>query len=808
MRDYVIDIGRSTVTSPTLVKSEVSSPLPMKNAVSCHETPRPTRTDGVPVSKKLRVAIAGNPNAGKSSLFNALTGGRQHVGNWPGKTVERKVGSVAQDGIEIELIDLPGTYSLSAYSAEEIIARDFLIEGKPDAVICVVDASNLERNLYLTVQILELGLPVIVALNMSDQATTRGLHIDTALLSDQLAAPVVATVGSRGLGVDALKHEILAMAKDPSAAEICLCEPGPAGSLHSPSSQKQIRFRLDYGPDIEAAVSHLQSNKLAHQLNGSLSPRWFVAKLLEGDANIQHQVAVLGGSDEFLAEVNREAAHLSQLAGEDADTLIADKRYTWINELVHNVVARPESQVRSLTDRIDNIVTNKLVGIPIFLLAMWATLKFTADVSKPFLNWISFTINGPITHWAQGLLAAIGLGGTWLASLIVDGVIAGVGGVLVFVPVLMALYFVLALLEDSGYMARAAFVMDRLMNALGLHGKSFLPMLVGFGCTVPAFYATRTLENPKDRLLTALLVPFMSCGARLPVYLLFAAIFFSSISGSVVFGMYLLGILIAILIGIALKHTAFRGKQTSAFVMELPPYRVPSLRSIWFHVRENTMSFLQKCSTIIVVMSTLLWFAMAIPVGGGEFAKIDIQRSLFARIAQASAPVFKPLGFGSWEAAGALFTGFVAKEVVISTMAQIYNVQPAEESAPTSFTQDLAEIGGGFVTASVDTVKALPLVVGIDLRDQGAQSQQTDLMQAIRAAFQRISQVQGTGHGALAALAFMVFVLIYTPCMAAISAERQEFGSRIMWASILGQTVLAWLLALLVFQGGLLLGLG
>jgi ferrous iron transport protein B len=471
---------------------------------------------------------------------------------------------------------------------------------------------------------------------------------------------------------------------------------------------------------------------------------------------------------------------------------------------VHRAVARPENQVRSLTDRIDNIVTNKLVGIPIFLLAMWATLKFTADVSKPFLNWISFVINGPITNWAQGLLAAIGLGGTWIASLIVDGVIAGVGGVLVFVPVLMALYFVLALLEDSGYMARAAFVMDRLMNALGLHGKSFLPMLVGFGCTVPAFYATRTLENQKDRILTALLVPFMSCGARLPVYLLFAAVFFSSISGSVVFGMYLLGILIAILIGIALKHTAFRGKQASAFVMELPPYRVPSFKSIWFHVRENTMGFLQKCSSIIVVMSTLLWFAMAIPVGGGEFARTDIQHSLFAHVAEASAPVFKPLGFGSWEAAGALFTGFVAKEVVISTMAQIYNVEPAEETAPSSFTQDLADIGGGFVTATVDTVKALPLVVGIDLRDQGAQSQQTDLMQAIRGAFQQISG----GHGALAALAFMVFVLVYTPCMAAISTERQEFGSRIMWVSIFGQTGLAWLLALLVFQGGLLLGLG
>jgi ferrous iron transport protein B len=344
------------------------------------------------------------------------------------------------------------------------------------------------------------------------------------------------------------------------------------------------------------------------------------------------------------------------------------------------------------------------------------------------------------------------------------------------------------------------------MNALGLHGKSFLPMLVGFGCTVPAFYATRTLENQKDRILTALLVPFMSCGARLPVYLLFAAVFFSSIGGSVVFGMYLLGIVIAIVVGLVLKGTAFKGKQASAFVMELPPYRLPSLRSIWFHVREHTAGFLRKCSSIIVVMSTLLWFATAIPVGGdGKFAETDIQHSLFARVSDAAAPVFAPLGFGSWEAAGALFTGFVAKEVVVSTMAQIYNVAPSEaESIQTSFVQDVIDIGSGFVSATVDTLKTLPLIVGIDLRGGVAEEQQTDLMLAIRGGFDRISG----GHGALAALAFMVFVLVYTPCMAAISAERQEFGSGVMWASIIGQSGLAWLLAFAIFQGGLLLGLG
>lgn len=565
-------------------------------------------------------------------------------------------------------------------------------------------------------------------------------------------------------------------------------------------------FILDYGREIESELARLQSIITASRINLNISPRWLAVKLLEGDAGVQQQVGAMEGGAAWIDEAQRAAARLAGRAGDDADTLIADRRYSWINALVRRSVTHPENQSISLSDRIDQIVTNRFFGIPIFLFAMWTTLKITADVSAPFLDWVDFLITGPITTWALGLLSAIGLGGTWIASLLVDGVIAGVGGVLVFVPVLMALYFVLGLLEDSGYMARAAFVMDRLMNALGLHGKSFLPMLIGFGCTVPAFYATRTLENQRDRILTALLVPFMSCSARLPVYLLFAAVFFSTVSGTVVFGMYLLGILIAIVVGLILKSTAFKGKQASAFVMELPPYRVPSLKSIWFHVREHTAGFLRKCSSIIVVMSILLWFATAIPVGGdGKFAQTDIQHSLFATVSNAAAPVFRPLGFGSWEASGALFTGFVAKEVVVSTMAQIYGVAPSEDASESAnFLQDLADIGSGFVTATVDTIKSLPLIIGVDLREQGADAQQTDLMLAIRGSFDRISG----GHGALAALAFMVFVLVYTPCMAAISAERQEFGSRIMWASIIGQTGLAWLTSFVVFQGGLILGLG
>lgn len=564
-------------------------------------------------------------------------------------------------------------------------------------------------------------------------------------------------------------------------------------------------FRLDYGAEIEEELGDLERAIAARSMAAAGAPRWLAIKLLEGDAQLRDEIAKQAGGAALVTLAKEAGTRLAAKLGDDADMLIADRRYGWINALVREAVVRPKVALVSMSDRIDRVLTSKILGLPIFLFAMWATLKITVDVSAPFLDWVDGVINGPFTYWAQGLLAVLGLGGSWVESMVVDGVIAGVGGVLVFVPVLMALYFVLAILEDSGYMARAAFVMDRLMNTLGLHGKSFLPMLIGFGCTVPAFYATRTLENQKDRILTALLVPFMSCGARLPVYLLFAAVFFPAASGSVVFAMYLLGILTAIGVGLVLKNTAFKGKQASTFVMELPPYRLPSFKSIWFHVHEHTGGFVRKAGGVIVVVSILLWLSMAVPVSGGNFAEAPIKDSLFAKVASTAAPIFAPLGFGSWEASGALFTGFVAKEVVVSTMAQLYDVAGAAEPAEeTTFFEDLGNIGVGFVNATVDTVKTIPLIVGIDLRGAGEEETQTGLMSAIGSGFERIS----SGHGALAGLAFMVFVLLYTPCMAAIAAERQEFGSKVMWTSILGQTALAWLMAFAVFQGGLLLGLG
>jgi ferrous iron transport protein B len=563
---------------------------------------------------------------------------------------------------------------------------------------------------------------------------------------------------------------------------------------------------VDYGREVENEISKLQSLIEAHtSLTARYPSRWLAIKLLEEDGDVIAKVEETSGAKNVLGEANRSIAHLREVYGDDVDTVVADRRYGWINGLVKEVVQRTAVDRRTLSDKVDKIVTNRVLGIPIFLAMMWIVFKVTTDVAGPYLDWVDGVIGGPITNWIVALLSAIGLGGTWVESLFVDGIIAGVGGVLVFVPVMMSLYLALAVLEDSGYMARAAFVMDRLMHALGLHGKSFLPMIVGFGCTVPAFYATRTLENEKDRVLTGLLVPFMSCGARLPVYVLFASIFFPGSSGAVIFGLYITGITTAIVLGMVLKNTIFKGKEQSPFVMELPPYRVPTLKGIWFHMWERTSAFVRKAWTLIMATSIVIWVLSAIPVGGGAFADVEVESSAFATVSRVIAPIFKPLGFGEWEAGGSLITGFVAKEVVVGTMAQIYEVEEAEEEAePTTFFEDVGKILTSFVGATWDTIKSIPLIVGVDLFEGEKEEEPTELMAAVEVGFEHSSG----GHGALASVAFMVFVLLYTPCMVAVAAERQELGAKWTWVSVIGQLVLAWLVALVIFQGGLLLGLG
>ncbi len=575
------------------------------------------------------------------------------------------------------------------------------------------------------------------------------------------------------------------------------------------STVNKKMFEINYGQEIETEIAKLVALIDQVPVLKSLYPaRWLAIKMLESDENIAMRLAVIQGGAELYEKAQASVDNLKKTLGDDVGIFMADRRYGWINGLVKEVVKKPIQARLTNSDKVDKFVTNRILGIPIFLVAMWVVFKFTVDVSAPYLDWVDGLINGPIARWIASILVWIGLGDSWVESLFMDGIIPGVGGILVFVPVLIFLYIALAILEDSGYMARAAFVMDRLMHALGLHGKSFLPMLVGFGCTVPAIYATRTLENQKDRILTGLLVPFMSCGARLPVYVLFAAIFFPNNSGMVVFSMYLLGIMVAILLGMILKKTLFKSKEQSIFVMELPPYRVPTFRGVWTHTWERAGAFVKKAWTIIMATSVILWLLMSIPEGGqGAFAQTDVNNSVFATVNKAIAPAFSPLGFDSWEASGALMTGFVAKEVVISTLSQVYAVEePVEkevEETPTIF-EDIGEIITSFAVSTFDTVKSLPLIIGVNLFGEEEEEEPTVLMAAIKEGFEESSN----GHGGLAAFGFMVFVLIYTPCMVAVAAEWHELGAKWTWLSIVGQLLLAWLLSFIVFQGGILLGLG
>ncbi len=581
---------------------------------------------------------------------------------------------------------------------------------------------------------------------------------------------------------------------------------------HDHAYSRRHGFSVDYGREIEEEIVLIEQAVDQHeQIRLKFPSRWLAIKLLEKDPDIQSKLEALPGAQEVLELRDRSLRHLQAVFGEDIDTIMPDRRYGWINGLVRETTQHTRKNMLTRSDHVDRIMTHRIWGIPIFLIMMWFVFKFTTDVATPFFNWVEYLINEPLTRWVHAILDLMGADGTWIDSLINDGMIAGVGGVLVFIPVLMFLYLALAILEDSGYMARAAFVMDRLMHALGLHGKSFVPMVVGFGCTVSAFYATRTLENRKDKILTGLLVPFMSCGARLPVYVLFAAIFFPEHTSLVVFGMYALGIALAILIGLVLKNSFFQEKEETPFVIELPPYRMPTLKSLWFHMWERTSAFLSHATSIILIASLVLWFLQAVPVNGeGTFADTPVENSAYAGIASLAAPIFQPLGFGSWEASGALVSGLVAKEVVVSTFSQIYGIDPAEadpntEVQPPTFLHDIGHIIISFGEAAINTVKSIPIVIGINLLpEEASETQSTNLMTAIRQGFDRTSN----GHGALAGLAFMIFVLIYTPCMASLAAERQELGTRWMWVSIIGQLSLAWIVSFIVFQGGLLLGLG
>lgn len=593
------------------------------------------------------VALAGNPNVGKTCIFNNLTGARQHVGNWPGVTVEKKEGYFVYNGEKVRVVDLPGIYSLGAYSEDEVVARNYLLSGDAGVVINIIDASNLERNLYLTVQMLEMGTNVVAALNMVDEAEVRGIKVNTDKLARILGIPVVPTVAPKKRGM----AELVAAAMQETM-------------------KSREPLKILYGKEVEEELAKLEALIDKHpMLTAKLSSRWLAVKLLEGDDYALRQV----GKD-ILQQREESIRRIEENSGQDAESLIVEGRYGFIAGIVEETVTRrktPEERL-TLSDKIDKIVTHRVLGIPIFLAAMWAVFQFTFTLGDPLIGYVE-----TFFEWLGGLA------GAWitnevLASLVVDGIIGGVGSVLVFIPPIFLLFLAISFLEDSGYMARAAYVTDRFMHTLGLHGKSFIPLLIGFGCNVPAVMATRTLENKRDRIITLLITPFMSCAARLPVYVLFVGAFFAQREGLVIFSLYLLGIVIAILMGMLFKTLFFKGEQ-APFVMELPPYRMPTLKGTLIHMWERGYSFIRKAGTIIFGVVVLIWLLSNIPFG------VPVEQSLIGRLGQLMTPIFAPCGFGTWEAAVALSFGILAKEAVVGTLGVVYGV--GEEGLATAITQ-------------------------------------------------------------------------------------------------------------------------
>jgi ferrous iron transport protein B len=560
------------------------------------------------------------------------------------------------------------------------------------------------------------------------------------------------------------------------------------------TSSLQNPFRLDYGSKLEREIARVINafDELKFD-TGPYSKRWLAIKLLEKDKDILERVQTIKGGPEIIVLAKERAEHVESMLGDELDLLTADRRYGYINGVVRQSLHRPLMDGLTFTDRVDNIVTHKWLGLPVFFTVMYIVFRLVIDVSAPFLDWTDAVINGPIANWLSFLLDLV-LAPAWIRSLLIDGIVAGVGGVLVFVPGLLILYFFLALLEDSGYMSRAAFVMDRFMRIVGLHGKSFIPMILGFGCAVPAIYATRTIASRRDRVLTALLVPLMSCSARLPVYVVFGLAFFGTRAGTVIWGMYALGIVVAMVAGLIFTHTILKPDVSSAFVLELPPYRQPALKSVVIHMWENTREFVRKAGTTILSVSIIMWLLLNLPLG------ISNQReSYFGKVSSALAPIFTPLGFGNWETGGALLTGFMAKEIVVSTMSQIYlGTENAEVTESTTLREDLISIGSGFITATVDSGKILlSIIPGINLVDAEVATEATTLGLVLQQRFNSLS-----------ALALLVFVLLYVPCVATLGAIKHEFGTSWAVTSAIYQTAVAWVAAFVIYQGGRMLGFG
>jgi len=724
--------------------------------------------------KSITIALAGNPNSGKTTIFNNITGTRQKVGNWPGVTVEKKEGIVSKYGYNLKIIDLPGTYSLTPFSIEEIIARDFVLEECPDVVVDIIDASNLERSLYLATQIRETDCKVIFALNMADLSQTKGVKINADKLSELLDLPVVFTIGNKNKGIDNLLKAAIKLA-----------------GLKKETQQKR---RVNYSKDIENAIIKLQNaieNNLEEKPPYNL--RWMAIKLLENDKIIIDRIFKKAGDKghDLLNMAQTLRSRLTDRFNDDPETVMTDERYGFIAGILKEVLTTSAKNRVDISRNIDLVLTNRYFGFPIFILFIWAMFQLTFSAGAYPMEWIGWAVN------LIGVAVENILPDSILKELIVEGIIPGVGSVIIFLPNILILFFCIAIFEDTGYMARAAFLMDRIMHIIGLHGKSFIPMLMGFGCNVPAVIASRTLESKKDRILTILITPFMSCSAKLPIYIILAGAFFAANAGTVIFSIYLLGIIISIVSGRLFRSTVLKGAD-APFVMELPPYRAPMLRSLLIHMWDRAKMFLKKMGGVILIGSIVIWALSAFPrnvqysldytsetamvkalyetkmLAANQSDRDELaqernialkklkvakkaektEKSFMGRIGKSIAPVFAPIGI-DWRGTVAILTGFVAKEIVVSSLGILYAV---EEDAGES---------DGLKKALVES-----------------------------------------GMTPLSAFSMMLFVLLYLPCIATVAAIRRETGSsKWMLFSILYSTSLAWIVSFCVYQGGKLIGL-
>lgn len=712
------------------------------------------------MKSRIVVALAGNPNSGKTTIFNRLTGSKQHVGNYPGVTVERKNGRSKWGGIEMEIVDLPGTYSLTAYSAEELVARNFIVDERPDVVVDIIDSSNLERSLYLAVQLMETGVPLVLAFNMSDEARARGYEFDLEKFSRFFNAPVVETIGHKGEGMNELMDRIISVASGRTA----------------PLDAQLVNYGRELEEEIGKVGSLLRDNP---SLTDKYGERWLAVKLLENDRDVRDKVA----SSVINDQVEKSVSGIEKMLGEHPETIIVGSRYGFISGACLEAVRSTIEARHTMSDKIDSVITNRILGIPVFLGLMYGVFSLTFTLGDPPMGWIE-----NLFGWLGGVID-----GSWpegsesmLRSLLVDGIVGGVGGVIVFLPNIMILFFAISILEDSGYMARAAFIMDRLMHRIGLHGKSFIPMLIGFGCSVPAIMATRMLENKRDRLVTMLVVPLMSCGARLPIYALIIPAFFPEAwNAPMLWIIYVIGILLAVVSAKVLRMTMFKG-ESEPFVMELPPYRIPTLRGIVTHMWQRGWLYLKKAGTIILGISIILWALTTFPglpdaeterfektkeaimatqaneeersemlaAIDNEIAERSLRNSIAGRVGRAMEPVISPMGF-DWKIGTALIGAFAAKEVFVAQMGIVYSMGEADEESPT-------------------------------------------LRERLRA-----------DYSPLVAFCIMLFCLVSTPCMATIVMTKRESGSW-KWAffQLTGLTVLAWVLTVVVFQSGKLFGVG